>query len=146
MKQIPGIYSNGKLKTWGQFWTPTLDGITLVQQSLSTSKVFRKVYRAPFPLRLSIAFRLFVRAHDTVVIAPYANSLAPALDFNVDRAIKLLHITPALLLSSDSHSSRQTSYDELTSDELRSLIAWTVTHAGRPQSQLGYNKPEARRG
>lgn len=78
-----------------------LDGITLAQLSLSTSKVLRKKHRVSFALRLHHALHLFIQAHDAIVVAPDASSPPPALVFSLEYATTLLHITPPLLQSSD---------------------------------------------
>lgn len=63
-----------------------LEGIKLVQLSLSTSKVLPKEHRAPFALRLHHAWRLLIQAHDVVVVTPDTSSLPPALALNVELA------------------------------------------------------------
>lgn len=83
-----------------------LDDTGIAQLSLSISKVLRKKHRAPFALKLRHPLRLFVQAYDAVVFASDAGSPSPALALNLERATKLLYVTPALLRSSGGCCNR----------------------------------------
>lgn len=79
----------------------SLDGVSLTQLSLSTSKVLRKEQRGPFAWQLRHPLHLFIEAHDAVLAASDASSPVPALVLILERATKLLHITLVLLQSSN---------------------------------------------
>ena len=64
---------------------------------------------------------------------------------NLKRATKLLHITQALLQSSDGRCSRQGRYNGYTRGELVGVIDWLVVFAGRPPHKAREGTPEARR-
>ena len=68
-----------------------------------------------------------------------------ALVTNLERATKLLHITPALLQSSDGRCSRQGRYNEYARGELTGLIDWLVVFAGKSRQKAREDTPEARR-
>ena len=64
---------------------------------------------------------------------------------NLERATKLLHITLALLQSSDGRCSWQGRYNKYTRGELTGLIDWLVVFAGRSRQKTREDTPEARR-
>ena len=64
---------------------------------------------------------------------------------NLERATKLLHITPALLQSSDGRCSRQGRYTEYTRGELTVLIDLLVVFTERSRQKAREDTPEARR-
>ena len=68
-----------------------------------------------------------------------------ALVTNLDSATKLLHITRALLQSSDGSCSRQRRYNEYTLGELTGLVDWLVVFADRSRQKAREGSPEARR-
>ena len=89
-----------------------LDGTTLAMMSLSTAKAIRQEHRMPFARSLRHALRIFCQAHNALQVAPAGGPHNEALVTNLERATKLLHITPALLKSSDGRCSRQGRYNE----------------------------------
>ena len=79
-----------------------LDGTTLARTSLpTTTKAVRLEHRMPFARSLRHALHIFCQAHNTLQVAPAGGPHNEALVTNLERATKLLHITPALLQSSD---------------------------------------------
>ena len=74
-----------------------LDGMTLATNSLSTSKTIRQEHKMPFAHSLRHALRLFRQAHNVLQAAPANSPNTANLVTNLERATKLLHITPALL-------------------------------------------------
>ena len=84
-----------------------LDGMSLTTMSLSTSKTIRQDHRMPFARCLRYALRLFRQAHNVIQAAPADSPNTANLVTNFERATKLLHITQALLQTSDGRCSRQ---------------------------------------
>ena len=82
------------------------DETTVARMSLSTAKVVRQEHRMPFARSLRHALRTFCQAHNALQVAPAGGPHNEALVTNLERATKLLHITPALLQSSDRRCSR----------------------------------------
>ena len=121
-----------------------LDGTSLATMSLSTAKAVRQEHRMSFARSLRHALRIFCRAHNALQVAP-AGPHNQAFVTNLERATKLLHITPALLQSSDGRCSRQGRYNEYTRAELTGLIDWLVVFAGRSRKKAREDTPEARR-
>ena len=99
-----------------------LDGTTLARMSLSKAKAVRQEHRMPFARRLRHVLRFFRQAHNALQVAPAGGPHNEALVTNLERATKLLHITPALLQSSDGRCSRQGRYNEYARGELTGLI------------------------
>ena len=122
-----------------------LDGTTLARMSLSTAKAVRQEHRMPFARSLRHALRIFCQAHNALQVAPAGGPHNEALVTNLERATKLLHITPALLQSSDGRCSRQGRYNEYARGELTGLIDWLVVFAGRSRQKAREDTPEARR-
>ena len=83
------------------------DGTTLARLSLSTAKAARHEHRMPFARSLRHALRIFCQAHNALQVAPSGGPHNEALVTDLERATKLLHITPALLQSSDGRCSRR---------------------------------------
>ena len=121
-----------------------LDGTTLARMSLSTAKAIRQEHRMPFARSLRHALRFFCQAHNALQVAPAGGPHNEALVTNLERATKLLHITPALLQSSDGRCSRQGHYNGYARGELTGLIDWLVVFAGRSRQKARENTPEAR--
>ena len=88
---------------------------------------------------------IFCQAHNALQVAPAGGPYNEALVTNLERAIKLLHITPALLQSSDGRCSRKGRYNEYTRGELTDLIGWLVVFAGRGLQKAREDTPETRR-
>ena len=122
-----------------------LDGTTFARMSLSTAKAIHQEHRIPFARSLRHALGLFCQAHNALQVAPAGGPHNEALVTNLERATKLLHITPALLQSSDGRCSRQGRYNEYARGELTGLIGWLVVFAGRSQQKAREDTPEARR-
>ena len=122
-----------------------LDGTTLARMSLSTAKAVRQEHRIPFARSLRHALRIFCQAHNALQVAPAGGPHNEALVTNLERATKLLHITPALLQSSDGRYSRQGRYNEYARGELTGLIDWLVVFVGRSRQKAREDTPEARR-
>ena len=99
----------------------------------------------PFARSLRHALRIFCQAHNALQVAPAGGPHNEALVTNLERATKLLHITPALLQSSDGRCSRQGRYNEYARGELTGLIDWLVVFAGRSRQKAREDTPEARR-
>ena len=99
----------------------------------------------PFSRSLRHTLRIFCQAHNALQIAPAGGPHNEALVTNLERATKLLHITPALLQSSDGRCSRQGRYNEYARRELTGLIDWLVVFAGRSRQKAREDTPEARR-
>ena len=91
------------------------------------------------------ALRIFCKADNALEVAPAGDPHNEALVTNLERATKLLHITPALLQSSDGRYSRQRRYNEYTRGELTGLVDWLVVFAGRSRQKAREDTPEARR-
>ena len=123
-----------------------LDGMTLATMSLSTAKVVRQEHRIPFARSMRHALRIFCQAHNALQVAPSGSPNAAALATNLERATKLLHITPAILQSSDGRCSRQGRYNDYARGELAGLIDWLVVFAGRGRQKpcLLYTSPSPR--
>ena len=122
-----------------------LDGTTLARMSLSTAKAVRQEHRMPFARSLRHALRISCQAHNALQVAPAGGPDNEALVTNLERATKLLHITPALVQSSDGRCSRQGRYNEYARGELTGLIDWLVVFAGRTRQKAREDTPEARR-
>ena len=75
-----------------------LDGTALAMTSLSTVKAVRQEHRMPFARSLRHALRIFCQAHNALQGAPAGGPHNEALVTNLERATKLLHVTPALLV------------------------------------------------
>ena len=99
----------------------------------------------PFARSLRHALRIYCQAHNALQVAPAGGPHNEALVTNLERAAKLLHITPALLQSPDGRCSRQGRYNEYTRGELTGLIDWLVVFAGRSRQKAREHTPEARR-
>ena len=89
--------------------------------------------------------RIFCQAHNALQIAPAGGPHNETLVTNLERATKLLHITPALLQSSDGRCSRQGRYNEYARGELTGLIDWLMVFSGRSRQKAREDTPEARR-
>ena len=98
-----------------------------------------------FARSLRHALRIFRQAHSALQVAPAGGPHIEALVPNLERATKLLHITPALLQSSDGRCSRQERYNEFTRGELMGRIDWLVVFAGNSLQKVRECTPEARR-
>ena len=122
-----------------------LDGTTLARMSLSTAKAVRQEHRMLFARSLRHALCIFCQAHNALQVAPAGGPHNEALATNLERATKLLHITPALQQSSDGRCSRQGRYNEYTRGELTGLIDWLVVFAGRSRQKAREDTSEARR-
>ena len=99
----------------------------------------------PFARSLRYALRIFCQAHNALQVAPAGGPHNEALVTNLERDTKLLHITPALLQSSNGRCSRQRRYNEYGRGELTGLIDWLVVFAGRSRQKARGDTPEARR-
>ena len=113
-----------------------LDGTSLARMSLSTAKAIRQEHQMPFARSLRHALRIFCQAHNALQVTPAGSPHNEALVTNLERATKLLHITPALLRSSDERCSRQGRYNEYARGELTGLIDWLVVFAGRSRQKV----------
>ena len=100
-----------RLLLWGiedvGYLLDALDGTTRARMSLATAKAARQEHRMPFARSLRNALRIFCQAHNALQVASAGGPHNEALIPNLERATKLLHITPALLQSSDGRCSRQ---------------------------------------
>ena len=122
-----------------------LDGTTFARSSLSTAKAVRQEHQMPFARSLRYALRIFCQAHNALQVAPAGCPHNEALVTNLERATKLLHITPALLQPSSGRCSRQERYIEYIKGELTGLIDWLVVFAGRRRQKAREDTPETRR-
>ena len=78
----------------------TLDGKTLARMFRSTAKAVRHEHRMPFARSLRHALRIFLYSSQYALqVAPAGGPHNEVLVTNLERATKLLHITPALLQS-----------------------------------------------
>ena len=121
-----------------------LDGSTLARMSLSTAKAIRQEHLMLFARSMRHALRIFCQAHNALQVAQAGDPHNEALVTNLERATKVLHITPALLQSSDGRCSRQGNYNEYTRGELTGLVDWLVVFAGRSRQKAREDTPEAR--
>ena len=64
---------------------------------------------------------------------------------NLERATKLLHISPVVLELSDGRCSRQGRYNEYIRGELAGLIDWQTAFAGRIRQKAREDTHKARR-
>ena len=122
-----------------------LDGTTLARISLPTAKAVRQEHQMPFARNLRHTLSIFCQAHNALQVASASGPHNEAVVINLERATKLLHITPALLQSSDGRCSRQQRYNEYTRGELMGLIDWLVRFAGRRRQKPTKDAPKARR-
>ena len=122
-----------------------LDGTTLVTMSLSTSKTIRQEHRMAFAPSLRHTLQLFRQAHNILQAGPANSPNTANLVTNLERATKLLHITPALLQSSDGRCSRHGRYNDYAEGNLTGLIDWLVVFAGRSRHKAREDTPKARR-
>ena len=83
-----------------------LDGAARAKIPLSTAKAVRQEHRAAFARSLQHALRIFCLAHNALQVAQVDSPHTATLHKDLERATKLLHITPALLQSSDGRCSR----------------------------------------
>ena len=120
-----------------------LDGTNLARMSLSTAKVVRQEHRMPFARSLRHALSIFSRAPSALQVTPAGGLHNEALVTNLGRGTKLLHITPALLQSSDERCNRQERYNEYTRRELTGLIDRLVVFTGRSRQNTREDAPEA---
>ena len=108
-------------------------------------KRFAGSTECPLPAARGMLYAFFCQAHNALQIAPAGGAHNEALVTNLERATKLLHITPALLQSSDGRCSWQERYNEYARGELTGLIDWLVVFAGRSRQKAREDAPEARR-
>ena len=104
----------------------------------------RQEHRAAFARSLQHALRIFCRAHNVLQVAQADNPHTATLHKDLERATKLLHITPTLLQSSDGRCSHQGRYNEYARGELAGLIDLLVVFAGRSRHKTREKTPEAR--
>ena len=88
-------------------------------------------------------YAFFCQAHNALQVAPAGSPNNEALVPNLERAAKILHITPALLQSSDGRCSRQGRCHEYARGELTGVIDWLVVFAGRSRQKAREDTPEA---
>ena len=98
-----------------------------------------------FARSLRHALRIFCQAYNALQVAPAGCPHNEALATNLKGATKLLHITSALLQSSDGRCSQQGGYNEYTRGELTALIDCLVVFAGKIHQKAREHTPEARR-
>ena len=122
-----------------------LDRTTLARMSLSMAKAVRQEHRMSFARSLRHALRIFCQVHNALPVAPAGGPHNETLVTNLERATKLLQITPALLQSSDGRCSRQGRYNEYTRGGLTGFIDWLVVFARRSRQKAREDTPEARR-
>ena len=122
-----------------------LDRTTLASMSPPTAKAIRQEHRMPVARSLMHALRIVCQAHSALQVVPVGGPHNEALVTNLERATKLLHITPALLQSSNERCSRQGRYNEYAGGELTGLIDWLVVFADRSRQKAREDTPEARR-
>ena len=141
--------SQSRLLPWGiKYVGPMLDGqdgTALARMSLSTAKVVQPEHRMPFARSLRHALCIFCHAHSALQVAPGGGPNNEALVTNLERATKLLHITPALLESWDGPCSRQGRYNEYTRGGLVGLIDWLVFFSERSRQKAREDTHKARR-
>ena len=99
----------------------------------------------PFARSLRHALRTFCQTHNALQVASAGYPHNEALATNLETATKLLHITPALLHSSDGRCSRQGRYNEYTRGELADHMDWLVVFAWRSRQTAREDTLEARR-
>ena len=122
-----------------------LEGTTLARMFRSTAKAVRQEHRMPFVRSLRHALRTFLSSSQCSTGSPAGGPHNEALVTNLERATKLLHITPALLQPMDGRCSQQGRYNEYTRGELTGLIDWLVVFAGRSRQKARNDTFEARR-
>ena len=83
----------------------------------------------PFARSLRHALRIFYQAHNNGFQVAPAGGLNDTLVPNLERATTLLHITPALVQSSNGRCSRQGPYNEYARRKLMGLIDWAGVRA-----------------
>ena len=94
----------------------------------------------------SHALRIFCQPHNALQVAPAGGPHNEVLVTNLERAIKLLRVFPALLQSLDGRRSRQECYNEYTRGEVAVPIDRLVVFAGRSRQKAREGTPpEARR-
>ena len=96
-----------------------------------------------FVRSLRHALCIFCRAHNALQVASAGVPYNEALVTNLKIVTKVLHITPALLQSSDGYCSRQERYNEYTRGELTGLIDWLMVFARRSRQKAREDTPEA---
>ena len=105
--------------------------------SFPTAKHIRREHRQLFNKFLLHVIKLFLQAHGS--LRPISTEEPPpAAHTNMERAIKLLHVTPALLQSVDGRLTRQSRYELFAVGDLGTMLAWLVSHAKqatRPPTQ-----------
>ena len=112
-----------------------LDGTTPARISFSTAKAVRQEHRMPSARSLRHELRIFCQAHNALQVASEGGPHNEALVTNLERATKLLHITPALLQWSDGRCNRQGRYYEYTRGELADLIDWLMGVRGETSTE-----------
>ena len=112
--------------------------------SLSTAKAVRQEHRIPFARSMRYVQRIFCQAHNALQVAPADGPHNKTLVTDLKRYTKLLHITPALLQSSDGRCTRLGRYNEYTRRELGGFIDWLMVFAGRSRQKVREDTPEAR--
>ena len=102
--------------------------------------------RAPGSLCLQAATCIthFLSSSQCTAGGPSRQPHTATLHKDLERATKLLHITPALLQSSDGRCSRQGRYNEYAREKLAGLSDWLVVFAGRSRQKAREDTPEAR--
>ena len=100
-------------------------------------------HRTPFACRLGHTLRIFCQAHNVLQVVLGGGSHNKALVTNLERATKLLHITPVLLQLSDGCYIRQGRFNEYTRGELVGLIDWLVVLVGTSPQNAREDIPEA---
>ena len=122
-----------------------LDSISaeeLTKLSFATVKEVRPQHRNQLGHAIQHSIRLFLRAHEELVLQRATGHAQPGV--TIERAIKLLHLTPALLLSTDGRMSRQGRFNAFTSGDIGGLLSWLIMFSRRPGCQAREDSVGAR--
>ena len=128
--------------------------------SFATAKHVRPEHRQLFGKYLTHAIRLFVQAHGRIrargtVASSQAQGLADSSPIagvegssqaqgscqadhtRLERAVKLLHVTPALLQSIDGRIPRQRRYELFAAGEIGRMLEWLISFAKQGPPRTG---------
>ena len=122
-----------------------LDGTSLAKMSLSAAKTVLQEHPTPFVRSRRHSLSVLRQAHSALQVAPAGGPHNEPLVTNLERATKLLHITPVCVQSPDECCSRQALYNAYTRLELVGLIDWLAVFVERMRQKSREDRPEAHR-
>ena len=112
--------------------------------SFSTAKIIRHEHRQLFGTFFRHAVQLFTQAWGKCTTGRESDTTQADRD-QLNRAVKLLHVTPALLQSTDGRIARQQRYDCYAQGNLTAMLSWLVSFAKQTMPSPSADDPATRR-